>query len=47
MVLGYFPAVKRQEPENDHSFSFSAEVKNEWSYISTLPHDFMGYTGTN
>jgi hypothetical protein len=30
----------------DHSPSNSAKVKNDWSYISTLPYAFMACTGT-
>jgi hypothetical protein len=47
VVWGYFPAVARQGRKNDHALSSSAEVENEWSYTSTLPHAFMAYTGTN
>jgi hypothetical protein len=37
-VLGaLFLGVKRPEREADHSPPSSAEVKNEWSYISTPP----------
>jgi len=33
--------VKRPEPEADHLFPFSAEIKNVWKYTSTLPYVFM------
>jgi hypothetical protein len=35
--------VKWPGREADHSFPSSADVKNAWSYISTLPHVFMGW----
>jgi len=31
--------------EADHSPLPSAEIKNEWSYISIPPYAFMGSTG--
>jgi hypothetical protein len=34
-----FPEVKRPERETDHSPPSCSEVKNEWSYTSTLPED--------
>jgi hypothetical protein len=34
---GSFPGVKRPVREADHSLPSSAEVKNAWSYTSTLP----------
>jgi len=34
--VGLIPAVKRPEREADHSPPFSAEIKNAWSYTSTL-----------
>jgi hypothetical protein len=37
-VPGTFPPeVKRKMCEADHSPSFNADVKNEWSYTSTPP----------
>ena len=36
--------VKRQRHEADHSPASSAEVKNEWSYTSTLPYAFRSCT---
>lgn len=30
-VLGFFPGVKQQGPEVDHSHLSSAEVKHEWN----------------
>jgi hypothetical protein len=38
---GYFPEVKWLGLEADHSASSSAEVKNVWSYTSTLPYILM------
>jgi hypothetical protein len=35
---GSFPGVKRPGREADHSPQSSAEVKNAWSYTSTLPN---------
>jgi len=34
---GYCTGIKRPGRDADHSPSFSAEVKNEWSYTSTSP----------
>jgi hypothetical protein len=34
---GSFPGVRRPGCEADHSPPSSAEVKNAWSYTSTLP----------
>jgi len=34
------PGVKRAACEAYHSPTSSAEVKNEWSYISTFPRSF-------
>jgi len=31
------PGAKREVPEVDHSPLSSAEIRNEWSYTSTLP----------
>jgi hypothetical protein len=36
-VPGYFPTVKRPELDSDQSPLSSLEVRNVWSYISTLP----------
>jgi hypothetical protein len=38
---GFFPVVKRQGREADHSPSTSAEVKKMFIYISTPPYAFM------
>jgi hypothetical protein len=35
--------VKRLEREADHSPPSNAEVKNEWSYTSTLRHAYMAW----
>lgn len=35
-VLKLFPGVKQPGHEGDHSPPFGAEVKNEYSYTSTL-----------
>jgi hypothetical protein len=35
------PGIKRPVPEDDHSSPSSAEVKNTWSYIYTVPYVFM------
>jgi hypothetical protein len=35
------PGVKRMGREADHSPPSSAEIKKEWSYISTPLHVFM------
>ena len=35
-VPGFFPGVKRPDCEVDHSSSSIVEVKNEWSYTSTI-----------
>jgi hypothetical protein len=37
----YFPGVKRQEHEADHSPPTSAEVKKMWIYTSTPIYVFM------
>jgi len=37
----FFPEVKRPEHEADHLPPSSAEVKNAWSYIFTVPYVFM------
>jgi hypothetical protein len=37
----FFPGVKRPGREADHSPPSSAEVKNAWSYTSTLQYVFM------
>jgi hypothetical protein len=39
---GSFPGVKWPGREADHSRPSSAEVKNAWSYTSTLPIRFHG-----
>jgi hypothetical protein len=38
---GFFPGVKRQGREADHSPPTSAEVKKMWFYTSTPPYFFM------
>jgi hypothetical protein len=38
---GYFPGVKRQGREADHSPPASSEVKKTWIYTSTPPYAFM------
>jgi hypothetical protein len=38
--------VRRSRTEAEHSDPPSAEVKNVWSYTSTLPYFFMESTGT-
>jgi hypothetical protein len=35
------PKLRVPEAEADHSRPYKAEVKNEWSYVSTLPCAFM------
>jgi hypothetical protein len=40
-TLGYFPMVKRQGSEADHSPPTSAEVKKTWIYTSTPPYILM------
>jgi hypothetical protein len=35
--------IKRPGREADHSFPSTAEVKNAWSYTSTLPYVFMAW----
>jgi hypothetical protein len=40
---GSFPGVKRPGRETDHSPPSSAEVKNEWSHISTSQYAFMAW----
>jgi len=37
----FFAGVKRPRPENPHSPSFSAEVKNEWNNTSAHIYVFM------
>jgi hypothetical protein len=37
----YFPTIKRQESEADHSPPTSAEVKKTWVYTSIPPYVFM------
>jgi hypothetical protein len=38
---GYFPGVKRQGSEADHSPPTSAEVKKMWIYTSIPPYVFI------
>ena len=39
----HIPYVKRLEPDVNHSYLFSGEVKNEWSYTSlTTRHHVDG-----
>jgi hypothetical protein len=38
-----FPGVKQPRREADESFPFSAEVRNAWNYISTLPYALMAW----
>ena len=33
--------VAQAEADADHSRTYKAEVKNEWSYVSTLPYTFV------
>jgi hypothetical protein len=40
---GIFAGVKRSARKADHSPQSSAEVKNAWSYTSTLPYVFMAW----
>jgi hypothetical protein len=41
-ILGALsPGIKWLEREADHSPPSNAEVKNAWSYTSTLPYAFM------
>jgi hypothetical protein len=42
----YFPGVKRPGPDLATHHLFDAEVKNEWSYISSHLTAFMANTGT-
>jgi hypothetical protein len=42
--MGSFPVVKRPGPEVNYPPPSSAEVKNEWSYTSTLLYAFMAWT---
>jgi hypothetical protein len=42
-----FPGVKQQGREVNHSPPSSAEVKNEWSYTSTLPTCLHGVDREN
>jgi hypothetical protein len=46
---GYFPGwgVKWQQHYTNHLPPSSAEIKNEWSYSSTSPYNFMLCIGTN
>jgi hypothetical protein len=37
----FSPGVKRPKPENNHSLSSSADVKNIWTLTSVLPRVFM------
>ena len=46
-VRGIYQGVKRPKRDADHAPPSSAEVKNDWSYISTLPYVFMACRGTN
>jgi hypothetical protein len=45
--MSSFPGAKRPGREVDHSFSSSAEVKNEWSYTSTPSMCFHCVDGGN
>jgi hypothetical protein len=38
---GFFPGLKRQGLEADHSSPTSAEIKKMWIYTSTPPYTFM------
>jgi hypothetical protein len=40
---GLSPGIKRPGREADHSTPSSAEVKNVWSYTSTLQYIFMAW----
>jgi hypothetical protein len=40
-TAGFFPGVKRQEGEADHSLPTSVEVKKMWIYTSTPLYVFM------
>ena len=42
----FFPKIKRPESDFDNSPPTSAEVKNEYSYISTLPIRLPGVDST-
>ena len=37
MGTGFFPGARRLESKVHHSPPYNAEIKNEWSHISTLP----------
>jgi hypothetical protein len=39
--------VKQSMHETYHLTPSSADVRNEWTYTSTLPYSFMPCTGTN
>ena len=43
----FFPAVKWPGNEVNNSPPYSADVKNEWSYISALPYAFIAWTRKN
>ena len=47
VLVAAFPAVNCQGREADRSSSASPEIKNEWSYTSTLQYAFLAYTGEN
>jgi hypothetical protein len=41
--IQWVPGMKLPGREVDHSYPFSAEVKNTWRYTSTLPYVFMAW----
>jgi len=43
VVYGVFPGVKRADRELNHSPPSSAEVKKQWSYISTSLYAFIAW----
>jgi hypothetical protein len=45
-TYGSFPEVKRPGREVDRSLASNADIKNEWSYISTHLHAFMSLIGS-
>jgi hypothetical protein len=42
----FFPGVERPEHEGEDLPPSNAEVKNEWSFISTRPYAFVLWTET-
>jgi len=47
LPVRWVPGLKRPRREADHAPSTSAQIKNEWSYISTTPRAFIAWPGAS